>query len=62
LLLAQLQGELRQLQIQIDEADALIAKRASEHEPCRRLMAIPGVWTADGDGGRSFDRQRQRVS
>jgi len=43
MLLAQLQGELRQLQSQIDEADALIAKRASEHEPCRRLMAIPGV-------------------
>jgi transposase len=43
MLLAQLQGELRQLQSQIDEADTLIAKRASEHEPCRRLMAIPGI-------------------
>src|ERR1700689_5081534 len=43
MLLMQLRDELRQLQIQIDEADALIAKRASEHEPCRRLMAIPGV-------------------
>jgi transposase len=43
MLLAQLQSELRQLQSQIDEADALIAKRASEHEPCRRLMTIPGV-------------------
>jgi transposase len=42
-LLAQLQGELRQLQSQIDEADALIAKAAGEQEPCRRLMAIPGV-------------------
>ena len=41
--LAQLQGECRQLQSQIDEADALIAKAAGEHEACRRLMAIPGI-------------------
>ena len=43
MLLAQLQGELRQLQSQIDDSDALIAKAAGEHEPCRRLMAIPGI-------------------
>jgi transposase len=43
MLLAQLQGELGQLQSQIDEADALIAKAAREHEPCQRLMAIPGI-------------------
>jgi transposase len=43
MLLAQLQSELRQLQSQIDEADALIAKAAREQEPCQRLMAIPGV-------------------
>jgi transposase len=43
MLLAQLQGELRQLQSQIDEADALIAKAAREHEPCQRLMGIPGI-------------------
>jgi transposase len=43
MLLMQLQEELRQLQSQIDEADARIAKAAREHEPCRRLMAIPGV-------------------
>jgi transposase len=43
MLLAQLQGELRQLQGQIDEADTLIAKAAGDHEACRRLMAIPGV-------------------
>ena len=43
MLLAQLQGELRQLQSQIDEADALVAKAAREHEPCQRLMAIPGI-------------------
>ena len=38
MVLAQLQGEWRQLQSQIDTADALIAKSASEHEPCRCLM------------------------
>jgi transposase len=43
MLLAQLQCELRQLQSQIDEADALIAKAAGDHEACRRLMAIPGI-------------------
>ena len=43
MLLGQLQGELRQLQSQIDDSDALIAKAAGEHEPCRRLMAIPGI-------------------
>jgi transposase len=40
---AQLQSELRQLQSQIDEADTLIGKAAGEHEPCRRLMGIPGI-------------------
>ena len=62
MLLAQLQGELRQLQSQIDEADALIAK--SSHR-ARTLPSSDGDsrrWTADGDGGRSFHRQRQRVS
>jgi transposase len=43
MLLAQLQGELRQLQSQVDDADALIAKTARDHEPCRRLMEIPGI-------------------
>jgi transposase len=43
MLLVQLQSELRQLQSQIDEADALIAKAARDHEPCRRLMDIPGI-------------------
>jgi transposase len=43
MLLAQLQGELRQLQSQIDEADTLIGKAAGDHEACRRLMGIPGV-------------------
>jgi transposase len=43
MLLMQLQDELRQLQSQIDEADARIAKAAREQEPCQRLMAIPGI-------------------
>jgi transposase len=49
MLLAQLQGERRQLQSQIDEADTLIGKAAGDHEACRRLMAIPGVGPSDGD-------------
>ena len=43
MLLEQLRGELRQLQSQIDAADALIATAAKGQEACRRLMAIPGV-------------------
>jgi transposase len=42
-LLAQLQRELKHLQHQIDEADVVIFKAASEHEACQRLMAIPGI-------------------
>jgi transposase len=42
-LLAQLQGELKHLQRQIDDADVVIFKAASEHEACKRLMAIPGI-------------------
>ena len=38
-----MRDELGQLQSQIDEADARIAKAAGELEPCHRLMAIPGV-------------------
>lgn len=45
MLLAQLQGELRQLQSRIDEADTVIARAASEREDCRRLMAVPGIGT-----------------
>ena len=43
MLLTQLRDELRQLQSQIDETDTRIARAAGELEPCRRLMAIPGV-------------------
>jgi transposase len=43
MLLAQLQGELKQLQIQIEEVDEVIVKNAGEHDACRRLMAIPGI-------------------
>lgn len=42
-LLGQLQDEMKQLQRQIEEADAVICKVASEHESCQRLMAIPGI-------------------
>ena len=43
LLLAQLMSELQRLENQITDVDATIARRASEHEACQRLMAIPGV-------------------
>lgn len=43
MLLAQLQRELKQLQIQIEEVDEVIVKNAGEHSTCRRLMAIPGI-------------------
>ena len=44
-LLAQLQDELKHLQSQIEEADGVIFKTASEHEACVRLMAIPAIPT-----------------
>jgi transposase len=64
-LLAQLQDELKQLQSQIEEADAVIFKAASEHEACERLMAIPGIGpvtataiiAAIGNGG-NFEKGR----
>jgi transposase len=42
-LLIQLQIEMRHLDGQIEECDQLIVRIASEHEPCLRLLAIPGV-------------------
>ena len=45
LLLSQLKLELDQLAIRLDEADAVIQKIAQENEVCRRLDAIPGIWT-----------------
>jgi transposase len=41
--LAQLQGELRHIQSQIEQIDEAIMKAAGDHEACRRLMTIPGV-------------------
>ncbi len=43
MLLAQLQLEMQYLQRQIEESDKLILRIASELEPCRRLVAIPGI-------------------
>src|SRR6201982_3513519 len=42
-LLAQLQIEMRYLHRQIEECDQVIVRIASELEPCRRLIAIPGI-------------------
>src|SRR6201982_3089084 len=43
MLVAQLKLELDQLDLRIDEADALIKKTAWENEACQRLVAIPGI-------------------
>ncbi len=43
MLLSQVYVEMKQLQSQIDEADAVIRKTAGEDEACQRLVAIPGV-------------------
>jgi transposase len=42
-LLARLISELKQLDIQISEIDAMIAGKADDHEACKRLLAIPGI-------------------
>ena len=42
-LLTQLQIEMQYLHRQIEESDKLIVRIASELEPCRRLIAIPGI-------------------
>ena len=42
-LLTQLQIEMQYLHRQIEESDKLIVRIASELEPCRRLLAIPGI-------------------
>ena len=43
MLLLQAYSEMRQLQSQIDEADAVIRRIAGEDEACQRLVEIPGV-------------------
>ena len=42
-LLTQLQAQKQYLHRQIEESDQLIVRIASELEPCRCLMAIPGI-------------------
>jgi hypothetical protein len=42
-LLTQLQWEMQYLHRQIEECDKLIVRIAGELEPCRRLVAIPGI-------------------
>jgi transposase len=42
-LLAQLKVELDQLAGRIGEVDAVIERTASEHEACKRMLAIPGI-------------------
>src|ERR1700740_3450502 len=42
-LLTQLRWEMQYLHRQIEESDKLIVRIASELEPCRRLIAVPGI-------------------
>jgi transposase len=42
-LLTELRLEMQYLSRQIEESDKLILRIASELEPCRRLVAIPGI-------------------
>ena len=42
-LLTQLQMEMQYLQRQVEESDRLILRIAGDLEPCRRLLAIPGI-------------------
>ena len=42
-LLTQLQWEMQYLHRQVEESDQLIVRIADELEPCRRLVAIPGI-------------------
>lgn len=41
--LARLTSELKQMEVQIAEIDAMIIGRADDHEACQRLMGIPGI-------------------
>jgi len=59
-LLAQLKLELDHLQMRIDEADAVIKKRAGENEAWRRLVGDP--WHRTDYGDRNHRRDRQRSS
>ena len=42
-LLGRLTSELKQLEVQIAEIDAMIAGKADDQEACQRLMTIPGI-------------------
>lgn len=42
-LVARLASELKQLEVQIAEIDAIIVGQAEDQDACRRLMAIPGI-------------------
>src|ERR1035437_2534820 len=43
LLLAQLQWEMKHLENQIEEVDAVIVRTSGQDEACQRLLAIPGI-------------------
>ena len=43
MLLAQLQWEMKHLENQIEEVDAVIVRTSGQDEACQRLLAIPGI-------------------
>ena len=57
-LLTQLQLEMQYLHGQIEESDKLIVRIAGELEPCRRLVAIPGIGPITRYGHDRSHRQR----
>ena len=42
-LLAQLQWEMKQLEHQIEEVDAVVVRTSGQSEACQRLEAVPGI-------------------
>ena len=42
-LLAQLQWEMKHLENQIEEVDAVVVRTSGQDEACQRLLAIPGI-------------------
>jgi len=57
-LLTQLQIEMQYLHRQIGESDKLIARIAGDLEPCRRLVAIPGIGPVHRCSHRSTNHSR----
>ncbi len=60
-LLLQIYSEMRQLQSQIDEADAVIRRMAGQDEACQRLVEVPGVGPVIATAMIAAGRQRSGI-